>query len=182
MIPFFQQSVLKSAIIGDMEKTNKIEAYKMMMAQAEALFAKETNLLANLSNASALLNMTLPNSVFTGFYLFDGQELILGPFQGGVSCVHIALGKGVCGESAEKRETLIVDDVTKHHNYISCDSAARSEIVVPILKEDRLLGVLDLDSRLIADYDEVDQTYLESFVALLVEKSKWSLGMFGVDN
>ncbi|MGT2865748.1 GAF domain-containing protein [Streptococcus fryi] len=164
-----------------MEKTRKIEAYKLMMAQAEGLFANETNLLANLSNASALLNNTLPNSVFTGFYLYDGKELILGPFQGGVSCVHIGIGKGVCGESAQKRETMIVDDVTKHANYISCDATARSEIVVPILKDDRLLGVLDLDSRFIADYDEIDQAYLEAFVDLLVSKSHWDLGMFGVD-
>lgn len=165
-----------------MEKTTKIATYDMMMAQAEALFAKETNLLANLSNASALLNMTLPNSVFTGFYLFDGQELILGPFQGGVSCVHIALGKGVCGEAAVQRQTVIVDDVKTYPNYISCDSAARSEIVVPMVKNDRLLGVLDLDSRLLADYDAVDKTYLEAFVTLLVTKSHWDLGMFGVDN
>ena len=117
--PFF-------GIIKLMNKTQKIENYQMMLAQAQALFANEKNLLPNLSNASALLNMTLPNSVFTGFYLFDGQELLLGPFQGGVSCVHIALGKGVCGESAAKQETMIVADVTKHANYIACDSAAMS--------------------------------------------------------
>lgn len=165
-----------------MEKTEKKERYEMMMAQAEALFAQETNLLANLSNASALLAKTLPNSVFAGFYLFDGKELILGPFQGGVSCVRIALGRGVCGEVADRRETLIVADVKTHHNYISCDSAARSEIVVPMLKNGRLLGVLDLDSSLVADYDAIDQTYLEAFVDLLVTKSLWELGMFGVDN
>ena len=83
-----------------MENTKKIENYEIMLAQANALFSNEKNLLSNLSNASALLKMTLPNSVFTGFYLFNGEELLLGPFQGGVSCVHIKLGKGVCGESA----------------------------------------------------------------------------------
>ena len=114
-----------------MNKSKKIENYQLLLLQAQALFSDETNALANLSNASAMLNAMLPNSVFTGFYLFDGKELILGPFQGGVSCVHITLGKGVCGESAQTAKTLIVDDVTKHANYISCDSKAMSEIVVP---------------------------------------------------
>lgn len=172
--PFF-------GIIKLMNKTQKIENYQMMLTQAQALFANEKNLLSNLSNASALLNMTLPNSVFTGFYLFDGQELLLGPFQGEISCVHIALGKGVCGESAAKQETMIVADVTKHANYIACDSAAMSEIVVPMVKDGQLVGVLDLDSRLTNDYDAIDQEYLEQFVALLVEKSYWNLDMFGVE-
>lgn len=164
-----------------MENTKKIENYEIMLAQANALFSNEKNLLSNLSNASALLKMTLPNSVFTGFYLFNGEELLLGPFQGGVSCVHIKLGKGVCGESAAKRETMIVADVTKHANYIACDSAAMSEIVVPMVKDDKLVGVLDLDSRLTDDYDAVDQEYLEKFTAILVEKSYWNLDMFGVE-
>ena len=168
-------------IIKLMENTKKIENYEIMLAQANALFANEKNLLSNLSNASALLKMTLPNSVFTGFYLFNGEELLLGPFQGGVSCVHIKLGKGVCGESAAKRETMIVADVTKHANYIACDSAAMSEIVVPMVKDDKLVGVLDLDSRLKDDYDAVDQEYLEKFAAILVEKSYWNLDMFGVE-
>lgn len=164
-----------------MENTKKIENYEIMLAQANALFSNEKNLLSNLSNASALLKMTLPNSVFTGFYLFNGEELLLGPFQGGVSCVHIKLGKGVCGESAAKRETMIVADVTKHANYIACDSAAMSEIVVPMVKDDKLVGVLDLDSRLTDDYDAVGQEYLEKFAAILVEKSYWNLDMFGVE-
>lgn len=156
--------------------------YQLLLAQFEALLEGERNALANLSNASALLNQALPNSVFTGFYLFDGEELLLGPFQGGVSCVHIALGKGVCGESAEKQETLILDDVTTHENYIACDSAAMSEIVVPMLKNGKLLGVLDLDSRLKADYNEIDKSYLEQFVAILVEKTDWNFAMFGEKN
>ncbi|WP_303973866.1 GAF domain-containing protein [Streptococcus merionis] len=154
--------------------------YDLLLAQLEALLEGETNALANLSNASALLNQALPNSVFTGFYLFDGTELILGPFQGGVSCVHIALGKGVCGEAALKRQTLIVDDVTRHENYIACDSTAMSEIVVPMFKNDRLLGVLDLDSCLKADYDAIDQEYLEKFVHLLVQKTVWDFSLFGL--
>ena len=162
-----------------MNKREKISNYKLLLAQLEALLEGETNALANLSNASALLNQVLPHSVFTGFYLFDGNELILGPFQGGVSCVHIALGKGVCGESAEKKQTIIVEDVTQHSNYISCDSRAKSEIVVPMVKDGRLLGVLDLDSALTDDYDKVDQEYLEKFVQILLEKTTWNFEMFG---
>lgn len=165
-----------------MEIKQKIENYELLLMQAQGLFANETNALANLSNASAMLNGILPNSVFTGFYLYNGKELILGPFQGGVSCVHIALGKGVCGESAQKRQTMIVDDVTKHANYISCDSAAMSEIVIPMVKNDQLVGVLDLDSRLIADYDAIDKDYLEKFVAILLEKTIFNFDMFGVES
>lgn len=165
-----------------MIEQDKKNAYELMLAQAGLLLEKESNALANLSNMSALLKQTLPNSVFTGFYLFDGKELILGPFQGGVSCVRIALGKGVCGEVAQKRQTMIVDDVTKHANYIACDSAARSEIVVPMVKEGQLIGVLDLDSHLVGDYDDLDQAYLEQFVALLVEKTIWDFSMFGVES
>ena len=99
-----------------MTNEEKKIAYELMLAQAKVLFANEDNALANFANASALLNTTLPNSVFTGFYLMDNikNELILGPFQGNVSCVRIALGKGVCGQSAAENRTLIVEDVTKH--------------------------------------------------------------------
>ena len=102
-----------------MTHSEKRSNYQLLLAQLQALLEGESNALANLANSSALLNQALPHSVFTGFYLFDGEELILGPFQGGVSCVHIALGKGVCGESAQTQKTIIVDDVTTHANYIS---------------------------------------------------------------
>ncbi|MBJ8325948.1 GAF domain-containing protein [Streptococcus pacificus] len=161
--------------------TEKKSHYQIMLEQAKALFENENNALANLSNASALINQTLPNTVFSGFYLYNDKELVLGPFQGGVSCVRIALGKGVCGESAKKRETLIVDDVTKHANYISCDAAAKSEIVLPMVKNNQLIGVLDLDSSLVADYDGIDQEYLEKFITILLEKTTFNFDMFGVE-
>ncbi|CVX34165.1 GAF domain-containing protein [Streptococcus pneumoniae] len=166
-----------------MTNEEKKSAYEIMLAQAKALFANEDNALANFSNASALLNTTLPNSVFTGFYLMDNinNELILGPFQGNVSCVRIALGKGVCGQSAAENRTLIVEDVTKHANYIACDSAARSEIVVPMVKDGKLVGVLDLDSHQVGDYNQVDQDYLEAFVKILLEKTELTFGMFEVN-
>ena len=167
-------------IMKGMKQSEKESQYQLLLAQLDALLTDETNALANLSNASALLNQALPRSVFAGFYLYDQSELILGPFQGGVSCVHIALGKGVCGEAAQKQETIIVEDVHQHANYISCVSRAMSEIVVPMVKDGQLLGVLDLDSEIVADYDQLDQAYLEQFVSLLVEKTDWDFKMFGV--
>ena len=158
--------------------SEKESLYQTINEQLSYLLEGEPNVLANLSNASALLKTSFPNTVFAGFYLFDGNELILGPFQGGVSCVRIALGKGVCGESAASRQTVIVGDVKTYPNYISCDSSARSEIVVPMVKDGQLLGVLDLDSSLFDDYDEMDQKYLEEFVAILLEKTEWNFSMF----
>ena len=150
----------------------------MLNEELSFLLEGETNVLANLSNASALLKSRFPNTVFAGFYLFDGKELVLGPFQGGVSCIRIALGKGVCGEAAHFQETVLVGDVTTYPNYISCDSSARSEIVLPMVKNGQLLGVLDLDSSHVDDYDEIDQRYLEEFVTILLEKTEWIFSMF----
>ena len=158
--------------------SEKESLYQMVNTQLTALLEGEPNVLANLSNASALLKTSFPNTVFAGFYLFDGNELILGSFQGGVSCVRIALGKGVCGESAASLQTVIVGDVKTYPNYISCDSSARSEIVVPMVKDGQLLGVLDLDSSLVDDYDEMDQKYLEEFVSILLDKTEWNFSMF----
>lgn len=150
-------------------KEEKTNAYELLLAQQKALIDGETDLISILANSSALLNETLPNTVFAGYYLYKNDELILGPFQGGVSCVHIALGKGVCGEAAEKRQTLIVENVKEHKNYIACDSAALSEIVVPMEKSGQLIGVLDLDSNQIGLYDEIDQKYLEQYVRIILE-------------
>ena len=158
--------------------SEKESLYKTVNEQLSFLLEGEPNVLANLSNASALLKSTFPNTVFVGFYLFDGTELILGPFQGGVSCVRIVLGKGVCGESAASLQTVIVGDVKSYPNYISCDSSARSEIVLPIVKNNKLLGVLDLDSSRVDDYDEIDRKYLEEFLVILLEKTKWNFSMF----
>ena len=158
--------------------SEKESLYKTVNEQLSFLLEGEPNVLANLSNASALLKSTFPNTVFAGFYLYDGTELILGPFQGGVSCVRIALGKGVCGESAASLQTVIVGDVKSYPNYISCDSSARSEIVLPIVKNNKLLGVLDLDSSRVDDYDEIDRKYLEEFLIILLEKTKWDFSMF----
>jgi GAF domain-containing protein len=162
-----------------MDKQAKIEGYQLINAQLRSLLSAQNNTLSNLSNASALLQSFLPDSVFVGFYLFDGSKLILGPFQGSVSCVEIELGRGVCGESAQKRETIIIDNVKKHDNYISCDSRALSEIVVPMIKGDKLVGVLDLDAPEVAAYDDTDQQYLEEFVRILCDMTDWKFFEIG---
>ena len=160
----------------------KTEKFDLALRQIDALLDETGNALSNLSNASALLRDVLPRSIFVGFYLFDGEKLVLGPFQGDVSCVNIALGKGVCGEAAEKAETMIVPDVTQHANYIACDSAARSEIVVPMVKAGRLVGVLDLDSTVLAGYDQIDQAFLERFTEILIQKTDWHFSQFTLKN
>ena len=152
-----------------MTREEKIEAYKLLNAQLKGLLSTQNYTISNLANASAMLMDFLSDQVFTGFYLYNGEKLILAPFQGSVSCVEIELGKGVCGESAEKRESLIVADVNQWKNYISCDSRAKSEIVIPLIKNNRLVGVLDLDAALTDFYDETDQKYLEEFAKILLD-------------
>ncbi|MDR0299734.1 MAG: GAF domain-containing protein [Streptococcaceae bacterium] len=152
-----------------MKKTEKIKAYELLTPMLEGLLSSQSYTISNLSNASAMLWNTLPNQVFTGFYLYNGDKLILAPFQGSVSCVEIELGEGVCGQAAMEYRTIIVDDVKNHENYISCDSRAMSEIVIPLIKDGELVGVLDLDASELGFYDEIDQKYLEEFVTRLVE-------------
>ncbi|SJZ58948.1 GAF domain-containing protein [Pilibacter termitis] len=154
-------------------KQEKKEAYELFLAQLSAVLKAEKDPIANLANTSAMLNEFLPNTVFAGFYLFDGTSLVLGPFQGGVSCTRIALGKGVCGISAEERRTVVVDDVKKFDNYISCDARAKSEIVVPMLQNGKLLGVLDIDASVEEGYDEIDQENLEKVVEVVVSESEF---------
>lgn len=150
-------------------KEEKIAAYELLLLQQKGLLEIEDDLLANLANSSALLKETLPDTVFSGYYLFKDDQLILGPFQGRVSCTRIQMGKGVCGESAQKRQTIIVANVKEHENYIFCDSAALSEIVVPLVKNNELIGVLDLDSSKTGSYDEIDQNFLEEYAQLLMQ-------------
>jgi L-methionine (R)-S-oxide reductase len=147
--------------------------YKDLAASLAALLEGETDALANLSNASGLLAQALDRINWCGFYLLRGQQLVLGPFQGKPACVRIALGKGVCGTAAARRETLVVPDVEKFPGHIACDAASRSEIVVPIVGNRELLGVLDVDSPEPARFDGADRKGLESFVAVLVPRIDW---------
>jgi L-methionine (R)-S-oxide reductase len=150
---------------------SKTAAYREANDQLASLFAGERNGLANAANMCALLYQVLPELNWAGFYFLQGGELVLGPFQGKVACVRIALDRGVCGTAAARRETLVVADVHEFPGHIACDAASRSEIVVPLIKRGRLLGVLDLDSPLLARFDEEDRSGLNAAVALLLDSS-----------
>ncbi|MBE0700241.1 MAG: GAF domain-containing protein, partial [Acholeplasmataceae bacterium] len=125
------------------------------------------NQMARLSNASAFLNETLNQLNWVGFYLYDGHQLTVGPFQGKVACSTIPLGKGICGEAALMMKTRVVDDVLSYENHIACDANSRSEVVVPIIINDRLFGVLDVDSPVENRFDPATVGFLEQFIVLL---------------
>jgi L-methionine (R)-S-oxide reductase len=146
------------------------ERYRLLTSQMKSLLVKEDNFISNLSNFTAAINDTFEKVSWVGFYLFDGKKLYLGPFQGKVACTNIEIGKGVCGTSAEKRETLIVPDVNKFPGHIFCDSSSKSEIVIPLIKNDKLLGVLDLDSHEYNSFSETDKKYLEEICKFLCEE------------
>ncbi|EIJ79283.1 GAF domain-containing protein [Bacillus methanolicus PB1] len=148
---------------------SKEENYELVIRQLKSLLEGETNRIANLSNASALLKQFLDRTNWVGFYLMDGEELVLGPFQGLPACVRIPLGKGVCGTSAQLRKTIRVEDVHLFPGHIACDPASQSEIVVPLIKNGELLGVLDIDSPEKNRFDELDQEKLEKFTEVLVQ-------------
>lgn len=143
--------------------------YELVLKQLRALIDGENNLIANLSNASALLTQFLEDVNWVGFYLTEGNQLVLGPFQGLPACVRIPFGRGVCGTAAETQQTQLVADVHQFPGHIACDAASQSEIVVPIVKDDKLIGVLDIDSPIKNRFDELDQAYLEKFVEALLE-------------
>ncbi|MDF7669305.1 GAF domain-containing protein [Lactobacillus sp. ESL0703] len=147
---------------------NKQENYQLLLEQAKSLLTGEHDLIANMSNISALLFSGLPNVSYAGFYRYQNGELILGPFQGPVACMHINLGKGVCGTAAATRQTQIVPDVHQFAGHIACDAATNSEIVVPIIKNNELIAVLDLDSNDFATFDEVDAEYLAKITMLVI--------------
>ncbi|WP_213423539.1 GAF domain-containing protein [Bhargavaea massiliensis] len=149
------------------------EKYDLLGKQLNALLEGETNVMANLANASALLNQFLDRVNWVGFYLMDGEdELVLGPFQGLPACVRIPLGKGVCGTAALERKTQLVEDVHAFPGHIACDAASRSEVVVPIVLDGRVFGVLDIDSPELARFSEEDARGLEKFVEVLVNHLK----------
>ncbi len=150
---------------------SKSTRYAELALQAQGLLQGERDRIANAANLSSLIWHGLPDLNWAGFYLFNGVELVLGPFQGKPACVRIAIGKGVCGTAALKRATQIVADVHAFPGHIACDAASSSEIVVPLLRGDRLLGVLDLDSPVPARFDVEDQAGLEALAALWVGAS-----------
>ncbi len=145
------------------------EQFEAVLVQLGALMKDEPNVIANLANASALLKHSLPDTNWAGFYLFDGKELVLGPFQGLPACIRIPLNRGVCGTAATERRTLVVGDVHAFPGHISCDAASNSEIVIPLLKNDQLLGVMDIDSPLKHRFDDDERRFLERFAVMVSE-------------
>lgn len=158
------------------EKTtseDKHAFYELMLMQLQALLEGEESPIAILSNASALLNECLEQINWVGFYLMKKGELLLGPFQGKVACMHIAVGRGVCGTAVSENKTQLVKDVHAFPGHIACDSASRSEIVIPIRKGNEIMGVLDIDSPILSRFDEIDAMYLEKCVNVIEDLCKW---------
>ncbi|WP_082233579.1 GAF domain-containing protein [Halobacillus massiliensis] len=148
-------------------KGTKEEQYQLLIKQLDALLTDEPDAIANLSNASALLNQFLEDTNWVGFYIWRENELVLGPFQGLPACVRIPSGKGVCGTAVSEQKTQRVDDVNQFPGHIACDAASQSEVVVPILKDGEIFGVLDIDSPSVGRFDETDEKYLTEFVKTL---------------
>ncbi|MGO2300131.1 GAF domain-containing protein [Paucilactobacillus nenjiangensis] len=145
----------------------KEQRYQLLLAQAKALLDGETDLVANMSNLASLIFNELPNLNGTSFYRFKNDELILGPFQGKPACMHIAIGSGICGTVAATLRSEIVPNVHNFSGHIACDSASKSEIVVPIFKNEQFWGVLDLDSPEFNTFDEIDENYLKQIAPII---------------
>ncbi|QOH71045.1 GAF domain-containing protein [Pseudomonas juntendi] len=146
-----------------------LDGYHLLAAQVQALFADERDFIANAAQFSAFLYHQVGDLNWAGFYLNCNGQLVLGPFQGQVACVRIPFGKGVCGAAAATGKTQRVEDVHAFPGHIACDSASNSELVIPLVKEGRLIGVLDLDSPRLARFSEADQVGLERLAAIFLE-------------
>lgn len=152
-----------------LQSDSKSGQYAELAEQARGLLHGERDRIANAANFSALVWHALPDINWCGFYFFDGKELVVGPFQGRPACVRIALGRGVCGTAAVRRETQLVEDVDAFDGHIACDSASKSEIVVPLYDGDRLVGVWDVDSPRLARFDADDRAGMEALCAIFLE-------------
>ncbi|SHO52728.1 GAF domain-containing protein [Anaerocolumna xylanovorans] len=160
--------------VSNLYPNDKKELYALLNSQLKALLDNEPDVIAGLSNASALLMGALKDINWSGFYLMKRGELLLGPFQGKTACVHIAVGRGVCGSAVLKDEVQLVTDVHEFPGHIACDSASRSEIVIPIHYNGTITGVLDIDSPLTCRFDLNDKEGLMEFVTILEELLDWS--------
>jgi L-methionine (R)-S-oxide reductase len=159
--------MISTAITENLSGADKTSLYGGLQQALRAVIAGENDLIANLGNAAALLFWSLPSINWAGFYLLKQNELVLGPFQGKIACIRIKLGQGVCGAAAERREPVVVPNVHDFPGHIACDSASNSEIVIPIIKNDLLIGVLDIDSPVFARFDGADKLELQKFVEIL---------------
>jgi L-methionine (R)-S-oxide reductase len=147
--------------------------YEHLLRQAEALLKGERDWLANLANAASLIYHSLDQVNWAGFYLMKEGELVLGPFMGLPACIRIPVGKGVCGTAVQEEATQLVLDVHQFPGHIACDASTQSEIVIPLRVDDRIVGVLDIDSPVKERFNEWDRQYLERFTRLLVERIDW---------
>lgn len=145
--------------------------YELLIKQLPHVLEGEHNVITNFANFSSLLFNSLDNFSWVGFYVFTGKELLLGPFQGKPACVRLQIGKGVCGTSFEKKETIMVDNVDEFPGHIACDPETKSEIVIPLIKEGITYGVLDIDSQIYSRFDENDRINLEKLLNLLIQQS-----------
>lgn len=150
----------------------KADLYKVLTTQLRAMLEGERDLIANAANLAALLYHHLPDLNWAGFYFLKAEVLVLGPFQGKSACTRIAMGKGVCGTAACQGKTVVVEDVYKFPGHIACDTASNSEIVVPLFKDGKVVGVLDLDSPLLSRFDDEDRAGLESLVEIFIERTE----------
>lgn len=148
--------------------SSKVAVYQELCEHLSGLLGSETNFVANAANTAALLYHSLPDVNWVGFYFAEGNDLLLGPFQGKPACARIALGKGVCGTAASEQKTIVVSDVSKFPGHIACDPDSKSEIVVPLLNWGNLLGVLDVDSASLNRFDEDDKDGLESVISVFL--------------
>jgi L-methionine (R)-S-oxide reductase len=155
--------------LAQKETNSKAELYSHLQSQLRSLLEGERDFIANAANFSSLLYHSLPDLNWVGFYLLKDGELVLGPFQGKPACVRIEIGKGVCGTAAEQRHTILVDNVHEFPGHIACDSASNSEIVVPLIRDEKLIGVLDLDSPSLARFDDEDAEGLNELAKVFMD-------------
>jgi L-methionine (R)-S-oxide reductase len=161
--------MLSSVVTPNLNEPGATPSYADIHRSLQAVLSGEPDLIANLANAAALLFWNLPAVNWAGFYLLKENELVLGPFQGKIACIRIRPGQGVCGTAAEQRRPIVVPNVHEFPGHIACDSASNSEIVIPIIKNDTLIGVLDIDSPEFARFDDNDKTELQKFVQILTD-------------
>ena len=160
---------MNESIVVDKDLSDE-EIYESLIPQLDTLIKQDEYLLTNLSNFIAAFKQSFDKISWIGFYFFDGNELILGPFQGKVACSKIGISKGVCGFAFKEKKTTILPDVNKFSGHIACDADSKSEIVIPLIKNEKVIGVLDLDSYSYNSFNEKDKKYLEKICNLLLEK------------
>ncbi|EJP6472911.1 GAF domain-containing protein [Clostridium botulinum] len=162
-------------VLEDFKQLTEEQKYENMLLFLKGQLLDEKDIISNLSNASSIIMALTDNLNWAGFYLMKDGELVLGPFQGMPACNRININKGVCGAAVSSREIQRVDDVHKFQDHIACDGSTNSELVVPIIKEDKVLGVLDLDSIEFGRFTELEEKYFKKFVQILVDNMDWSI-------